>query len=97
MSRSNDVCVASRDSDSENIFPKCLSGKHITPIPLGNLGSSSGSIIFFSDAVIPTKPTPADLAGMRLYDEEEIIKLLHIAAKKAKERLDADDSELLGN
>ncbi len=34
---------------------------------------------------------------MRLYDEEEIIKLLHIAAKKAKERLDADDSELLGN
>ncbi|WP_132356267.1 hypothetical protein [Photorhabdus khanii] len=50
-----------------------------------------------SDAVIPTKPTPADLAGMRLYDEVEIIKLLHIAAKKAKERLDADDSELLGN
>ncbi len=46
MSRSNDVCVASRDSDSKNIFPKCLSGKHITPIPLGNLGSSSGSIIF---------------------------------------------------
>ncbi|ETS32176.1 hypothetical protein BB987_11695 [Photorhabdus temperata] len=50
-----------------------------------------------SDAVIPTEPTPANLAGMRLYDEVEIIKLLHIAAKQAKERLDADDSELLGN
>ncbi len=34
---------------------------------------------------------------MRLYDEEEIIRLLHIAAKKAKGKLDADDSELLGN
>ncbi|WP_445496321.1 papain-like cysteine protease family protein [Photorhabdus sp. SF281] len=49
MSRSNDVYVASRDSDSKNIFPKCLSGKHITPIALGNLDSSSESILFFRE------------------------------------------------